>query len=258
MKKWLVLLALTLLMAAALDVRLAVRTYTVESSEISSPVTVALLTDLHGSGYGAEQEKLRAAVAKAAPDLVLLGGDIWADERGNGKTERLLAALGQAYECYYVTGNHEYRHEDTAGILRQTADYGITVLHGEAVETCGLLLYGVDDPAGGAGDQLSRFDVPEGRFTLLLAHRPERVADYAERGFDLALAGHAHGGQWRIPGLINGVIAPHQGLFPAYAGGEYQVDDTTLIVSRGLSRGRVNVPRIFNRPELVIVEVIPK
>ena len=26
--------------------------------------------------------------------------------------------------------------------------------------------------------------------------------------------GHAHGGQWRLPGLLNGLFAPDQGLFP--------------------------------------------
>ena len=71
-------------------------------------------------------------------------------------------------------------------------------------------------------------------FSILLTHRPERVEDYAGRGFDLVLAGHAHGGQWRLPGLINGLIAPNQGLFPRYAGGRYALDgDTTMIVSGG-------------------------
>ena len=76
-----------------------------------------------------------------------------------------------------------------------------------------------------------------------------------EMQFDLVVSGHAHGGQWRLPGLINGIYAPHQGLFPSYAGGRYDLGTTTLIVSRGLARESTPVPRIFNRPELVIVEI---
>ena len=73
--------------------------------------------------------------------------------------------------------------------------------------------------------------------------------------FDLVLCGHAHGGQWRIPGLLNGLYAPHQGVFPDYAGGRYDSEDMTMIVSRGLSRETTMVPRIFNRPELVVIDL---
>ena len=57
----------------------------------------------------------------------------------------------------------------------------------------------------------------------------------------------------RIPGLLNGLYAPNQGWFPEHAGGRYQVAGTTLIVSRGLARESTRLPRIFNRPELVII-----
>ena len=92
-------------------------------------------------------------------------------------------------------------------------------------------------------------------FTILLAHRPELFESYVSRGFDLVLCGHAHGGQWRIPGLLNGLYAPNQGLFPKYAGGRYEKDGTTMIVSRGLARWMDIVPRIFNPPELVVITV---
>ena len=66
------------------------------------------------------------------------------------------------------------------------------------------------------------------------------------------------GGQWRIPGLINGLIAPNQGLFPKYAGGMYDLGGgTAMIVSRGLARESTRVPRLYNPPELVVVDVVP-
>ncbi len=71
----------------------------------------------------------------------------------------------------------------------------------------------------------------------------------------MVLSGHAHGGQWRIPFLLNGLYAPNQGLFPKYAGGRYDYENGTLIVSRGLARESTPMPRIFNRPELVIVDI---
>jgi len=61
-----------------------------------------------------------------------------------------------------------------------------------------------------------------------------------------------------IPGLLNGLYAPHQGLFPEYAGGRFVFPGSpcqTLIVSRGLSK--YVRPRVFNRPELVVIDIEP-
>lgn len=88
-------------------------------------------------------------------------------------------------------------------------------------------------------------------FRLLLVHRPEDFAGYARDGIDLVLAGHAHGGQWRLP-VVGGVYAPSQGLFPRYASGKHAMGPTTMVVSRGL--GNSDFPlRLNNRPELVVV-----
>jgi predicted MPP superfamily phosphohydrolase len=91
-------------------------------------------------------------------------------------------------------------------------------------------------------------------FKILVAHRPENIKHYREYSFDLVVSGHAHGGQVRIPYLINGLYAPNQGIFPKYAGGLYKHGSLTHIVSRGLSINPM-LPRIFNPPELVIIEV---
>ena len=37
----------------------------------------------------------------------------------------------------------------------------------------------------------------------------------------------------------------------------YEIDDTVLIVIRGLARESTRIPRIFNRPELVLVSSVP-
>ena len=88
-----------------------------------------------------------------------------------------------------------------------------------------------------------------------MSSQPELFDIYTKYGFDLVLCGHAHGGQWRIPFILNGVYAPNQGIFPQYAGGRYEKDGTVMIVSRGLARETTYVPRIFNRPELVIIDL---
>ena len=150
--------------------------------------------------------------------------------------------------------------------------YNVTVLEGEShianLNGQDLCIGGVDDPSLSRDDRqgdLTRWrkqlencgdSRDDSIFSLLLSHRPERVADYQHCGFDLILCGHAHGGQVRSPGLVNGHFAPDQGLLPSYAGGLYQLENNAvMIVSRGLMRD--SLPRIFNHPELVVINLEP-
>ena len=70
------------------------------------------------------------------------------------------------------------------------------------------------DPAAAARTLAEEIGRKPG-FRILLSHRPEQVELYDQMDVDLVVCGHAHGGQWRIPGLVNGVFAPGQGLMPA-------------------------------------------
>lgn len=54
---------------------------------------------------------------------------------------------------------------------------------------------------------------------------------------------------------MNGLFAPNQGWFPDYAGGMYPLGETAMVVSRGLCKN--NLPRIWNPPEVVMVELVP-
>lgn len=264
-RKKAVLAALILVpvLAAALDVRLRTVHDTVVSSALTAHVRLALLTDLHSCAYGERQETLLRAVEEQAPDAVILAGDIVDDVLPEENAWTAVSALAEAYPCLYVTGNHEYWSGEADRICGDMEALGVLVLRGSAVslELGGqsLQFCGVDDPdSGQTAQQLAQVGERLGEgFSILLAHRPEAVYDYVQYPFDLILSGHAHGGQWRIPGLLNGLYAPNQGLFPKYAGGRYDVENTVLIVSRGLARESTSIPRIFNRPELVIVDLLP-
>ena len=90
-------------------------------------------------------------------------------------------------------------------------------------------------------------------FTVLLSHRPELFDLYVDSGIDLVFSGHAHGGQFRLP-IIGGLVAPNQGLFPKYDAGHFIEENTTMIVSRGVSNSIIPL-RINNPPEIVVVEL---
>lgn len=268
-KKIFVTILLIVLFLFISDMRLKTVIYKVKTEKVDMPLRLLLITDLHSCWYGKEQKTLLQAVEKKKPDIVLLGGDIFDDDGSYENAETVIRCLSESYPCYYVTGNHEYWSKDIDNILSIVRSYGVTVLSGDCdrvtINGQNINICGVDDPdvlvyVQGAVDMSQQLkaaetDAASDDFTVLLSHRPELADTYREYGFDLVLCGHAHGGQWRIPGILNGLFAPDQGLFPKYAGGRYDFEGQTMIVSRGLARESTLAPRFFNRPELVVIEV---
>lgn len=264
-----VLAILVVLTLIALDERLTLRTYTVVSPKLTAEVRLAVVTDFHSSDNA---DDVVAMVASCAPDAVLMVGDMFDDDTANRPTERTLSLMRQLsaqYPCCYVSGNHEAWTGEMDALYQQTEEAGVTVLRMSSgvltVRGQRIALCGIPDPYemvfSGAPDTEEQLrqaleDVDSADFTVLLAHRPELLAKYAQFPLDLVVSGHAHGGQVRIPGVLNGLYAPNQGWFPKLAGGAYTQDGTTLIVSRGLAV-RTWLPRIFNRPEVVLVRCVP-
>ncbi|MBQ8825114.1 MAG: metallophosphoesterase [Ruminococcus sp.] len=263
-----VLIVIIVVAIFAFDSRLKIQNYDIESDNITENIRIALITDLHSCKYGKDEIKLIEAIDSQKPDIILLGGDICDDVIPNDNTEALLKGITDKYPCYYVTGNHEYWSNDVDAILKLFESYNVTILNGNYVTTDikgqKINICGISDPDVSNNDadivvteqlEMIKNAGENGNYTILLTHRPEYIDLYSKYDFDLVLAGHAHGGQFRIPFILNGLYAPNQGLFPEYAGGEYLKNNTKMIVSRGLARESTRVPRIFNRPELVIIEL---
>lgn len=253
---------------------LTVKQYSVNSDKIKSPVRIMAITDLHSTIYGSKQKNLIEKIQTYDPDVIVLVGDIAVDKVPHKGTELLLSAIGRKYPCYYVTGNHEFLSGEVTYIKEMIRSYGVTILEGNSslIEVGGqqIRIAGVDDPYGFNGyvyyedgitdewrEQFNNCneETGDGIYSVLLSHRPELTEIYKNSDFDLVVAGHAHGGQVRIPGILNGLLAPNQGLFPKYAGGLYILNDTTMVVSRGLSRNII--PRVFNPPEIVVIDLEP-
>ncbi len=261
--------------ALGLDNGLRVRYYQINSQKLvtGSQLRIVLLGDLHNTLYGQGQQQLIEAIRAQDPDLIVITGDMCGWGGGTDNAQILLEALAPLAPVYAVNGNHEYECGRSDEIESIYGQLGIPVLHNQwetfSADGNEIIVAGLNDPAasfyGGEAPPLDALVqtfplVPQSdRFTLLLSHHPEFDEVYAACGFDLALSGHAHGGQVRIPGLLNGLYAPGQGFFPQRAGGLYETTraDGSLfyqVVSRGLSVHKA-APRIYNPPEICVVTV---
>ncbi len=96
-----------------------------------------------------------------------------------------------------------------------------------------------------------------GRFHLVLGHSPDFSLGKVDA--DLLLAGHVHGGQVRLPlvgPLVTSSRVPRSmvtGLAELPSGGK-------LYVSRGVGMERGSAPRLrfLCRPELLVIDLVPR
>lgn len=242
--------------------------YRIRSKKINNGLKIVFISDLHNCFYGGkDQSKLMDEIDDSDPDIVIFGGDI-IDEYGGVKNALKLMRLAvKKYPCFYSPGNHELSRSDRKEFFNEVSSLGVHVLSGDygelEIRGQAVRVYGIYD-AKYCGQLENCFDTLDDKYyNILLNHQPDQYEMLTESGdtkFDLILSGHAHGGQWRIPKLLDqGLYAPDQGLFPNRTNGKFEYGESVQIVSRGLARPlrMIFIPRIFNRPELCVIEVEP-
>lgn len=233
---------------------------------------IVQISDLHNAKFGKNNQKLVGRIRECEPDMIVLTGDLVDSNHTNiDRAVQFVDEIVKICPVYYVTGNHEYWLEKSEydELMDGLIGAGVVILDDQVVEIsrgdAKFRLVGLDDKSladGTLGTLLNNThnvvheDSDEREFTVVLAHEPQYLARYASSGVDLVLSGHAHGGQFRLP-FVGGIVAPDQGFLPKYTAGEYYMNGTEMIVSRGLGNSVIPV-RLFNFPEIVCVELVGK
>lgn len=232
----------------------------------SSSVKVAFISDFHSCYYGKNQNQLIKMVDDAKPDIIIFGGDTFDDKGDNKNSMELVSILSREYPCFYAIGNHECWSKKVPELKSFMSEHNVTVLEGNSVSieiNSNIIdICGIDDPDIIGMDYWYKelcsaySQTNPDHYRILVSHRPDLVDYYSQFDFDLILSGHAHGGQLEIPFFRIGLFAPNQGLFARYIDGTYELNSNSiLLVSRGLARESIPLPRFFNSPELVVVEI---
>ena len=175
--------------------------------------TIAQITDLHvGPMIGRKDVKRVVEITNGLkPDLIAITGDLV-----DGSVESLryateeLARLKARYGVVFVTGNHEY-YSGVDDWLEELERYGIRPLRNTRISVgdkgpggASFDLAGIDDHQAGRFGNEHGLDLDAAlagrdpdRSLILLAHQPRTklVAAGVQRGVELQISGHTHGGQ---------------------------------------------------------------
>ncbi|MFR5171826.1 MAG: metallophosphoesterase [Clostridium paraputrificum] len=242
--------------------------YILTSKKITKDnVKILQISDLHCKSFGKNQRTLLDQIENISPDIIVITGDL-IDGRTNSKNYNnsfiLVNELVDKYPIYYVTGNHEYYANYAEEIKEKLSSLGVIVLDNSnshtSIKNTSINILGIDDNYSYNSESILKdltSNIKECDINILLAHRPEYFSQYSNYNFDFIFSGHAHGGQFRIPFTHKGLAAPGQGIFPELTEGYHTLNNSTMIISRGL--GNSIFPfRLFNHPELVVLEISSK
>lgn len=246
---------------------------------VNEKIRVVHISDLHSKQFGKNNNRLNKVIMSQKPDVIFATGDmIDSSLKDMDKTINFLVELNKVIPVVYIPGNNEMRTEKIEEILKKLGDGNVIVLNNQIKELYlnknKVYILGLAERKQDEGgifynkinskylysnceelfEKLERGDGTK----IVLSHYPENFKavgeySYSKYNFDIMFSGHAHGGQFILP-FIGGLFAPGQGILPKYYKGLHG-ERSKLVISRGL--GNSGFPlRLFNRPEIVVIDLI--
>lgn len=240
---------------------LEVREYKVESNKLPDSFhgfKVVHFSDLHylTTIKGKEVTNLVNKINELKPDLVLFTGDLIDYEKTPTEEElniliKNLNKIEATTGLYAIKGNHDYINDNFEKVFNKT-DFKIIDNSYELIHYKGnmpIILTGVGSIIENDCDidKAFSYNKENNLYTISLLHEPDVIDNIISKyDVDLALAGHSHNGQIRLPG-IGAIMKVEKGI--KYPNEKYRINNTELYVSGGLGTS-VYEFRLFNKPSI--------
>lgn len=279
-QKWLFFWLLALLIALGLNYQnrhLTTTNYKITDQRWPAELNgwrIVQLSDLHNQATdGPGNRQILTVVDQLKPDIIAITGDTFDSRKTSIPTNLdLISQLRKIAPVYLIFGNHDFYNDDYIDLIKQAETAGATVLRDQAIaiksRQQSITLIGLDDPSawGGPLPQLISQKITSQKIAqlagpadqqltqpiIILAHRPELWPQYLAIQPIAILAGHTHGGQIRFP-LAGALYVPNQKLWPDYDQGNFIIEDSRLIISRGLGNSSLG-QRLNAYPEIVSLD----
>lgn len=234
----------------------------------ASPLRILHISDLHIERLGDREAKLLKLARAAEPDIIVITGDYVnisfnIDPATHANVRELLRQLSAPGGVFAVLGSPAV---DVVEILPLFEGLPIHLLRNQVIyhvvpENRPITIIGLDcthrlDQDQAMLDRITATLAAHGP-TLLLHHSPDIMPAAVKHGFDLAVCGHTHGGQVRLP--VIGPIVTSSRLGRRYVMGHYHEGHTHLYVSRGVGFEGLGAPRVrlLCPPEIALITIEP-
>jgi predicted MPP superfamily phosphohydrolase len=250
--------------------RLQIREQTVPATTVEEPIRIVHLSDIQTPSIGAYERRVFERVREQDPDLVVHTGDVLQPptESGMEAIAELFQTLDPPLGIYNVEGDADGALSDERWAWFDELAGTETLLN----ETTSIEARGTTIELMGLRTRRSRMLQPEQiqnwlesadpddrHLHVVMGHAPDYMLEVRGTDLDLALAGHTHGGQIRIP--FYGPPVTLSRVPRHWARGLTAIEDTHLNVSAGIGAERSHgIPpiRINCPPEFSVIEVVPK
>lgn len=202
------------------------------------PLTVLFVSDMHFRGPGSRARELRDWMAARTYDVVLFGGDyqyghgLVSDQTYEAIMEVIRAAHGR-WGVYGCSGNHDHPtlvtrlERETAFHLAENAWFHLDgPLHVAVIGDAWQNRHDAAKAVTGIPH------VPQGAFTLGVAHSPDAAHSAAAAGVHVLFCGHTHGGQVVLPFV--GPPMKRLRIDRRLVSGEFRLNRMLLHVSMGV------------------------
>jgi predicted MPP superfamily phosphohydrolase len=185
----------------------------------------------------------------------LVGVVVQAAQRAEG--DKLQAAVRKARELFNGLRKDErlvltIAHNDVPRLVRALNQQGVRVFcNDNGWINADIWVAGIDDLMNGTPDsEATMTGMPQHGLRILLAHHPDALLEEACQQVDVALCGHVHGGQIRLP-LLGAPYTQGARLPRRRTSGWFRFGRTHTYVSRGWGE---STPLRFNcPPEITLI-----
>jgi len=221
---------------------------------LADPPSLRLIhvTGFHHKGNQRYLDKVVARINRLEPDIVCITGDFVEESR---HLPRVLDAIGQIrVPTFAVPGNWEHWSALDLSLVNDacTNTGGMLLVNSSARFRDRWLLVGIDNISTGHANVEKAFaDVRQDDRVIFLTHCPVGIDMLDERRVTLALAGHSHGGQVRLP-LIGALYTIDN--VGRYDRGYFDTPNGPVYVNPGIGTSVVPI-RFLCRPEITVISL---
>jgi hypothetical protein len=229
----------------------SLKTLRVRLSE-TPELTLVHISDFHFKEDQRYLNRVVRTVNDIEPDLVCFTGDLVEDSR---QLPPVLTAIEQIHApVFAVPGNWEHwAGTDFSLVEKSCAKTGGSFLVNSSVSFRNhWTIVGIDNlSTGHAVIEQAFSNVNSTENVIFLTHCPLGVELLGERTVKLALAGHSHGGQVRLPAVGALLVPPGTGRYDL---GRFDTPNGTLYVSSGIGTWAIPI-RFLCRPEVTVIRL---